>query len=499
MMSKAAKSLPNCRKITSRQSLSYGKPHITTNLLSETHKGIDSATYRTLSSINVKYRVKNRAMCMHPSYYASNPRISSVLSFPDVYFANNVELTHRFSTSTILEDGRRPGFFSNIVENLKSEYSKSKEMQDSLKKFREEAQKLEESEALKEARRKFESIEGETSKGSNVIKEQISGIADKVKGVKEKLDDVEALKKASEIAGDAKKVVGEKVDQIGKSGAFQAATSSAATLKKEIEGQRLGGRVYVAPVKLRKRKQIIGATGDGSEGEARTIEINEDATGVELHKDSKFYASWQAFKENNPVVNKFVDYRLRYEESNNPLVRGSRILTDKVQSLFGGIFSRTELSEVLTEITKMDPNFCKEQFLKDCENDIIPNVLEAMTQGDLEILQDWCYEGPFNILADPIRKAKQMGCYFDSQILDIENIDLAMGKMMEQGPVLVITFQSQQVLCVRNSKHEVVEGDPEKVMRIAYVWVLCRDQAELDPTAAWRLLELSAQPTEQFL
>ena len=71
-------------------------------------------------------------------------------------------------------------------------------MQDSLKKFREEAQKLEESEALKEARRKFESIEGETSKGSNVIKEQISGIADKVKGVKEKLDDVEALKKATE-------------------------------------------------------------------------------------------------------------------------------------------------------------------------------------------------------------------------------------------------------------------------------------------------------------
>jgi len=434
----------------------------------------------------------NKSMCMYPSNKICSLQTPSVFSFPDIYFANNIEVTHRYYS-----DGRRPGFFSNIVENLKSEYSKSKEMQDSLKKFREEAQKLEESEALKEARRKFESIEGETSKGSNVIKEQISGIADKVKGVKEKLDDVEALKKASEIAGDAKKVVGEKVDQIGKSGAFQAATSSAATLKKEIEGQRLGGKVYVAPLKLRKRKQILGT--DGEEGESRTIEINEDATGVELHKDSKFYASWQAFKENNPVVNKFVDYRLRYEESNNPLVRGSRILTDKVQSLFGGIFSRTELSEVLTEITKMDPNFCKEQFLKDCENDIIPNVLEAMTQGDLEILQDWCYEGPFNILADPIRKAKQMGCYFDSQILDIENIDLAMGKMMEQGPVLVITFQSQQVLCVRNSKHEVVEGDPEKVMRIAYVWVLCRDQTELDPTAAWRLLELSAQPTEQFL
>ena len=72
-------------------------------------------------------------------------------------------------------------------------------MQESLKKFREEAQKLEESEALKEARRKFENIEGETTKGSNVIKEQFTGIADKVKEVKKKLDDVEAIKKATHI------------------------------------------------------------------------------------------------------------------------------------------------------------------------------------------------------------------------------------------------------------------------------------------------------------
>ena len=128
---------------------------------------------------------------------AKNQFLIRILSYLDLYLARTVEITQRFYS-----DGRRPGFFSNIVENIKSEYSKSKEMQDSLKKFREEAQKLEESEALKEARRKFESIEGESTKGSNVIKEQISGIADKVKGVKDKLDDVEALKKATEIGND---------------------------------------------------------------------------------------------------------------------------------------------------------------------------------------------------------------------------------------------------------------------------------------------------------
>jgi len=48
----------------------------------------------------------------------------------------------------------------------------------------------------------------------------------------------------------------------------------------------------------------------------------------------RFFASWQNFKENNPVVNKFVDYRVKYEESDNPVVRGARIVTDKVQVIF---------------------------------------------------------------------------------------------------------------------------------------------------------------------
>ena len=52
--------------------------------------------------------------------------------------------------------------------------------QESLKKFREEAKKLEESEALKEARRKFESIEGTASKtDTGVFKEHMKGVADK--------------------------------------------------------------------------------------------------------------------------------------------------------------------------------------------------------------------------------------------------------------------------------------------------------------------------------
>lgn len=57
----------------------------------------------------------------------------------------------------------------------------------------------------------------------------------------------------------------------------------------------------------------------------------------------------------------------------------------KVSELFGGVFQRTELSEALTEICKMDPTFDKERFLLECEYDMIPNVLEAMIRPDLEV------------------------------------------------------------------------------------------------------------------
>ncbi len=38
-----------------------------------------------------------------------------------------------------------------------------------------------------------------------------------------------------------------------------------------------------------------------------------------------------------------------------------------------------------------------------------------------------------------------------------------MGKMMEQGPVLVITFNSQQILCVKDKSGKVIEGSEDKV------------------------------------
>ncbi|KAG8174415.1 hypothetical protein JTE90_027681 [Oedothorax gibbosus] len=401
--------------------------------------------------------------CLYPSRKVQLCfRLQSKLSFVPIRYQEwGLQQVRCFSAP------QRKSFFSQIVDNIKEDINRNKEMKESLKKFREEAEKYEKSEALQKARQKYKTIEKETSKSTEQIKEQLESLRGKIREGLEEAQKSELGKKAGEFteeltksAKSAAEAIAKQGEELGKSTRLRAVAEGVKSVKEQIEeAQMTGSRVYQSPAKLHKRKERTTSE------EEKIIEPNTEATTVELHKDSKWYQSWQNFRDNNQYVNKVFDWKMKYDESDNPVVRASRLLTDKVTDLFGGMFQKTELSEVLTEIVKMDPNFDKEQFLKECEHEIIPNVLESMIRGELEILKDWCYEGPYNILATPIKQAQSMGYHFDSKILDIMNVDLAMGKMMEQGPVLVLTFQSQQILVVRDAKGNVVEGDPEKQYR----------------------------------
>uniref|UniRef100_A0A8C9FP18 Tim44-like domain-containing protein n=1 Tax=Pavo cristatus TaxID=9049 RepID=A0A8C9FP18_PAVCR len=358
--------------------------------------------------------------------------------------------------SRCYSSGGRKGFISGFVENIKQELAKNKEMKESIKKFRDEAKKLEESDALREARRKYKTIESETVKTSEVIKKKLEEITGTVK---ESLDEVsksdigrkikEGVEEAAKTAKQSAESVTKGGEKLGKTAAFKAISQGVETVKKEIDESVLGQTgPYKRPERLRKRTEFSGERIK----EERIFEANEEAMGMVLHKDSRWYQQWKDFKDNNVVFNS------RYR-------RG-------LGWILGGSFSHRGLW--------------------------MPHPWRH-SRPELDILKDWCYEATYSQLAHPIQQARAMGLQFHSRILDIDNIDLAMGKMMEQGPVLIITFQAQIVMVIKNQKGEVVEGDPDKVLRMLYVWALCRDQDELNPYAAWRLLDISSSSSEQVL
>uniref|UniRef100_A0A6Q2WX45 Tim44-like domain-containing protein n=1 Tax=Esox lucius TaxID=8010 RepID=A0A6Q2WX45_ESOLU len=387
-------------------------------------------------------------LCVRRSLLASCPSNVLLYNRPHIYrICGSLGGCSQVRYASDREGGRK-GFFGGFLDNLKQELSKNKEMKENIKKFREEAKKLEESDALNQARRKFKTIESETVKKSEVLKKKFGTLSETVK---ESLGEVsrsdigkkimEGMEEAAKTAKTSAETVSKSGEKLGKTGAFRAISQGMESVKKEIDDLNQTGP-YRAPKRLRKRSDFSSKS---AENENKVFEANEEAMGVVLHKDSKWYAQWKDFKDNNMVFNRFFEMKMKYDESENALIRASRAVTDKMTDLIGGLFSKTEMSEVLTEVLKVDPSFDKDGFLKQCEYDIIPNVLETYSQ-----------------LAHPIQQAKAMGLQFHSKILDIDNID-------------------------------------DKVLRMMYVWALCRDQEELNPYAAWRLLDISASSTEQIL
>ncbi|KAH3841344.1 mitochondrial import inner membrane translocase subunit TIM44-like isoform X1 [Dreissena polymorpha] len=389
-------------------------------------------------------------------------------------------------------DGRK-GFFQSIFDNMKEGFAKDKKLNENIKKFQEEKKKLDSSDAIKAARQKFENIESETLKGSDALKKKLSETY-------EELSKSEYVKKSIEITSDIGKTAGkageailEQGRKIGESAPMKTVSQGVSKVREGIDGAiAVRDRPYKAPEKLWLRTEKI--EGDN----IKILQPDNETIGITLHKDSKWKSSWQDFKDNNEYVNKIFDLKAKYDESDNAVIRGTRFFTDKISSIFGGMFSSTEMSDVLTEINKMDPTFEISEFVQWCQYFVIPNILEALSRGEDTILKDWCYEAPFNQLMHPIKEGKKIGLRLESQILDISGVDVAAAKIMEQGPVLVISFVAQQILVERNTKGEVVAGDPNKVMRTTYVWAMCRDTEELNPRAAWRLLDFSAQSTEQL-
>ena len=86
------------------------------------------------------------------------------------------------------------------------------------------------------------------------------------------------------------------------------------------------------------------------------------------------------------------DLKMKYDESDYLVIRASRAVTDRLGDAFGGVVTQSDMAEALAEICKIDPSFNKEEFVKQCQFEIVPSVLEAFLRGDSAALQDWCHE-----------------------------------------------------------------------------------------------------------
>jgi len=396
----------------------------------------------------------------------------------------------------------KKGMFGQLIEEIRDGVSKNKELQENLKKFKEEKSKMDEADSLKDMKDRLSRV--------NQVKDAASPYIDKLGDkVKDTSKTFEKLVKDATESDVAKK--GQEVSEgIAKSAAAAAAAAKAAAEKLSEQGEEMSktqvgkaakivkkdlyedlkeqqhAKPYEAPTELRRRST-------DHVQKVKEYEANEDVQDVVMHKDSKWSQQWKDFRDNNTVVTGLFSMKTKFDESDNIAIRATRVFTDKLSDIFSDTFKQSEHGATLQEITKIDPSFNQYTFTNECQQTIIPTVLEAYIRGDIDVIQDWCHEGAYNILSTNIKQTQAAGWVNCSKIFDIDTVTLELAKMMEQGPVLIFSFSADYVECFKDKSGKIVEGADDKVKKMNYVWAMCRDQTIFDHQSAWRVLEFGVR------
>ncbi|KAI6957868.1 TIM44 subunit of mitochondria import inner membrane translocase [Hortaea werneckii] len=214
-------------------------------------------------------------------------------------------------------------------------------------------------------------------------------------------------------------------------------------------------------------------------------------TNVTLHKDSAWKESWKNFRDNSPVMQRFFGLGSTYRESENPLISTARSISDRV----AGFFAENETAQVIKKFREMDPSFQLEPFLNEMRTYILPEVLEAYVQGDVETLKLWLSAAQFQVYSALMHQYTTAGLQSDGKILDIRGVDVLSARMLDPGeiPVFVIMCRTQEVHVYRKKKTgELAAGMEDKVQQVTYAIGVTRIPEDVSnpETRGWKLIEL---------
>jgi hypothetical protein len=178
------------------------------------------------------------------------------------------------------------------------------------------------------------------------------------------------------------------------------------------------------------------------------------------------------------------DARDAYETSQHPLVWQMRDVGDRV-------FGETETGWALGEMLELDQRFNQERFLDDMEVDMIPIVTKAFLRGDKDILEAVCEGQAARAVFASMKEREVKKETYDERILDISHVDMSQATVVEDTPMLLLSFMCQHVHCIRNAKGEITEGSESDIRSVYYQWMVRRDfESEIFD---YKLVELQLQ------
>ncbi|KAJ1964341.1 protein translocase subunit [Dipsacomyces acuminosporus] len=399
-------------------------------------------------------------------------------------------------TSNTCNNGGHISPIKAFADSIKRQVKENQELQENMKLLEDRGSKISDSAAMKKTKEAASASSEAIRKTAKVVGGAVGS------GIKAVSDNPmakatgEAVKTTAKAMGSAASAA---TAPIRNTEAYKSVEKNVKSYVDEASLQYGGYRSKEERTKTRILSRTTKARTFAEYQKNRAVKADENAgEGMVLHKDSKWKESWDNFKATNSVMQGIFQAKKNYAESENPIIEASRTVTDKVRNVFGFFFNETESAAALRQIRDtIDPGFSLEEFIRECREFIIPEILDAYLHSDAETLKVWCSEASYNVLTAIFTAQIQQGVISDCKILDMRHVDFHSARVLENDvPVIVVTFQTQENNIFRDKKTgEIVQGSEDVIEACQYVSIFTKvpENADDPVTNGWKMIDLAKQ------
>ncbi|RDB15850.1 Mitochondrial import inner membrane translocase subunit tim44 [Hypsizygus marmoreus] len=399
--------------------------------------------------------------------------------------------------------------FQTFVDVLRDELRKNRELQENVKQLQGDVDKFQDSEAMKKAKAAYERARLTSSIKENPrlraaaeeLRKTGVKVGDAVSEALKTMEESELMRAISRASAAVSSTIEKSTEPIRKTAAYKTLAETLVDALDDSGSAKHAGFEEKEARRLRRQKRLEKAGKNSGLGPAgsRVVADPEAGQAVVLHKDSPRQEKWNKLKETNPLLRSLVQLRQAFDESENPVVSSVRSMTQTV----GSWFDENETAQVMRLMKAFDPSFNRESFERELREYIVPEVVDAYLSADQEALRSWCGEATYNVLWATMEHYLKQGLISDSKVLDIRQVDVSDGKILENDvPVFLIQFSTQEVLMFRNAKTgEIAVGADDKVEQCTYIAAITRVEEELtnELTGGWKVIEMARRSARAYL
>ena len=193
------------------------------------------------------------------------------------------------------------------------------------------------------------------------------------------------------------------------------------------------------------------------------------------------------------IIAIFLVYRLKNilgqnsegNEQNNQIDIGKKEISNVVKL---GHLNSDKTKTDKNVISKIDPTFDEEEFLKGAQN-FFQMVINSFVKGNLEDLVNYIDDKLIKSFKLVIDERLEEGETLKIEILKMKSIKIKDVKELKNFLRLSVLFETEQIKVLKDKKGKVIDGDPKKSILVKDLWTFEKEIKSKDVN--WKLVETS--------